>query len=141
MAALTDEQIEAIYFYTGWVQRWVQVNTALEQAVARIAMYPAQAARITNAIDATPSGILAQLTQLHDVTIPAAFKRLKALGVGSIKLSGSGELNELARQGQRLVGALCSILGVERDADIFRPGAGGRSGSRMGGTSSNCVVK
>jgi hypothetical protein len=51
--------------------------------------------------------------------------------VGTIQLSGHGELNMLAKQGQRLVGAICSILYVKRGDDVFKPGAG--NGWQVGG--------
>lgn len=124
--ALTDAQRADVYFFCGWPQRYVQVNTALEMALNAIALKPAQEALLGNSLTSNPPGLLAQARQLYDVTIPAAYKRLKAIKVGSIELSGPGELRELSRQGQRLVGAICSTLGVERDADVFSPGSGGR---------------
>ena len=135
MADLTEAQRAECYFFCGWPQRWVQVNTALEQALNKINTSPAQAALLTNGLFDSPVGILAQLRQHYDVTIPGAYRRLKALKVGSIELSGNGELRALEAQGQRLVNALCSILGVESDADVFKPGRGSRTGARMGGFS------
>ena len=133
MATATDAQKEAIYFYCGWPQRDVLVNTALENAIARISQNDAQWARIANTIGATPSGLLAQLASLHDVQIPAAYRRFKADKVGNIELTRGGEIRNLERQGQRLVGALCGVLGVLRDADVFRPGSGSSSAAQMGG--------
>ena len=129
MATPTEAQKEAIYFFCGWPQKYVQVNTALENAIARIATSDAQWARLTNVITATPSGLLAQLASLYDMQIPAAYRRLKAMKVGSIELTGNGELNTLQRQGRRLVSALCTTLGVLRDADVFAPGIGSVTGA------------
>ena len=132
MPALTAAQRADCYFFCGWPQRYVQVNTALEWALDAIAGKPEMQAIVGNLITASPSGLLAQLRLLYDVTIPAAYRRLKALKVGSIELSGNGELMALAAQGQRLVNSLCAVLGVGRDVDVFRPGSGSQTPG-MGG--------
>ena len=126
MPALTAAQRADCYFFCGWPQRYVQVNTALEWALDAIASKPEMQALVGNAITASPIGLLAQLRLMYDVTIPGAYRRLKALKVGSIELSGNGELRALEAQGQRLVNSLCAVLGVERDVDVFRPGSGSR---------------
>lgn len=121
---ITDAQEADAYFFCGWPQRWVQTNTSLEQALSAIAQKPGQLALLINEITATPKGLLAQARDLYDVQIPGAYERLMAKQVGTIQLSGHGELNMLAKQGQRLVGAICSILFVKRGEDVFRPGSG-----------------
>jgi len=148
VATPTEAQKEAIYFFCGWPQKYVQVNTALENAIQRIAVSDAQWARLANPIASTPSGLLAQLASLYDVQIPAAYRRLKAMKVGSIELSGPGELQMLQRQGRRLVAALCTTLGVLRDADVFDQGRGSVTGAASmsgiqptGGGSDNWVGK
>jgi hypothetical protein len=133
VATPTDAQKEAIYFYCGWPQRDVLVNTALENAIARLSQNDAQWARVANTAAATPAGLLAQLASLHDVQIPAAYRRLKADEVGTIKLTRGGEIRNLERQGRRLVGNLCTVLGVLRDSDVFEPGSGSSSAAQMGG--------
>ena len=148
MAVITDAQRADVYFFCGWPQRFVQVNTALEFALDVISTKPEMQALLTNAITATPPGLLAQARLLHDVTIPSAYRRLKALKVGSIELSGPGELRALARQGQRLVNAICGVLGAQRDVDVFSPGRGagapnlgGMYSYGSGGGDSNWVGK
>ena len=130
--ALTAAQRADCYFFCGWPQKYVQTNTALEWALDAIGNKAEMQAIVGNSLVQSPVGLLVQLRQLYDVTIPAAYRRLKALKVGSIELSGNGELRALEAQGQRLVNGLCNALGVERDADVFRPGRGSRT-PNMGG--------
>ena len=138
MADLTEAQKADVYFFCGRPQRWIQVNTALEQAMAKIVAFPAQAQLVTNGLTDSPVGLLAQLRRHYDVTIPSAYRRLQALKVGSIELSGNGELRALAAQGRRLVTGLRSILGVDRDpdctmdADVFGTTGSGASGGSEG---------
>ena len=131
---ITDAQEADIYFFCGWPQRWLQTTMSpLEQALRAIANKPVMLALLTNAITATPKGLLAQARDLFDVQFSGAYRRLKAIKVGSIELSGHGELNMLARQGQRLVGTICSVLDIQRGEDVFRPGSGRPgAGSLMG---------
>jgi hypothetical protein len=130
---ITDAQEADIYTFTGWPQAFLQTEMApVEMALRQIANKPGMLARITNSLFATPKGILAQLNDLHDVQMPAAYERLAARKVGTIELAGSGELNELARQGERLVGLLCSTLFIKRGNNIFKPGSGRGWDAAMG---------
>ena len=143
---VTDAQEADVYFFCGWPQRWLQTTMSpLEQALRAITQKPGMLALLTNSITVSPKGLLAQARDLFDTQIPAAYRRLKALKVGSIELSGHGELNMLARQGQRLVGTICSVLDIERGEDVFRRGAGRPgAGALMGeccGYSANWVGK
>ena len=148
MAALTDAQRADCYFFCGWPQRFVQINTELEFALNAIVQKPEMQNLLGNALTDSPPGLLAQARNLHDVTSPSAYRRLKALKVGSIELSGPGELRELCRQGRRLVNAICGVLGVHRgEVDVFGPGTGTNDysiGSVYGGrgaTAGNWVGK
>jgi hypothetical protein len=82
-------------------------------------------ALLTNLISASPKGLLAQARDLYDVKIPAAYERLQVFKVGPIEMSGNRELGMLAKQGRRLVGAICSALFVKRGQDVFNPSGGG----------------
>lgn len=113
--AFTEAQRVKIRFYLGWSARFHQFDSRLEQAM--------------NAVDADGSGetelqVEAVLTSLDAVTasLTAAHDRLKALAVGSIKLSGNGEINALRSEGRRHAGSLASTLGVEVRHDVFGSG-------------------
>lgn len=130
--AMTEAQIAEVYFFCGWPQRYVQINTAIEQAIDAIAAKPAQEALLTNGLTDSPVGLLAKVRYLYDVEIPKARKRLKARQVGKIVLPEHRELEQLAEEGRKLTGAICSCLGVERDADVFGSGKGGTMATRGG---------
>ena len=133
MAVPTEAQRADIYFFCGWPQRFTKSDTfALENGINSIAQVDAQWAIIANSLYDTPPGLLAQLRQLHDVTIPAAYQRLQVVKVGSIELDGGRELREYRNQGRRLVGALCGTLGVIRANDVFAPGVGSPTSARLG---------
>lgn len=142
--AFTDAQRADVYFFAGWPQRYVNVNTALEWAIDKIGQYPDQQAIIANTLTGTPPGLLAQLRRLHDVTIPAAYSRLRAVKVGSIDLDARAEINYLRSEGRRLVNSMCSALGIKRDADVFAPGDGSGAppmwGTRDGGAGSGGFI-
>lgn len=73
-------------------------------------------------------GLLASLAAI-DAQLASAPSRLKALKVGSIELSGFGEIDGLRAEGRRLVGRLCSLFGLTAPAfDVFSEG-----GDSMGG--------
>lgn len=87
-----------------------------------------------NAIDADPDSsnydnvvaLLAQITTMKNTTIPSCYGRLKAVEVGSIKISesrgmgGKGEeIAVLRSEGRRIVGELAVIFGVEVRHDVF----------------------
>jgi hypothetical protein len=129
MALLTDAQRAEVYFFCGWPQRWVQENTALEQAMNAIGGRPEMQALLSNSLVASPKGLLAQARLLYDVTIPATYRRLKATKVGTIELDARAEIRMLRDEGRRLVNGICTLLGVTADGDVFGPGEGGVAGS------------
>jgi hypothetical protein len=133
VAVPTEAQKADIFYFCGWPQRFIPTDAfPLEQGIAAISQIAAQWAIITNPIDGSPSGLLAQLRKLHDVTIPAAYERLQVIKVGPIELDGQRELRELRNQGRRLVSALCGTLGVIRANDVFAPGVGSYASARLG---------
>ena len=133
MAVPTEAQKADIYFFCGWPQRFVTSDAfPLEQGIGSIAQIDAQWNLIVNPLNGNPPGLLAQLRELHDVTIPGAYRRLKATQVGTIQLNAGRELRELRNQGKRLVGALCGTLGVIRANDVFAPGVGSFASSQLG---------
>ena len=136
MADLTEAQKAEVYFFCGQAQRFVQVNTAIEQGIAKINSFPDQQKLLTNGLTASPAGLLARARQHYDITMPAAYRRLKALKVGSIELSGGGELRVLAEQGRLMVKGIRTILGVMDvpGEDVFSTSFGFvAGGSQFGG--------
>ena len=115
--ALTEAQRVEIRRYLGWQARYWQMDSQLEQAM--------------NAMDTLPETLtsiglrLAELAVL-ETSITSARGRLKALAVGSITLSGPGEISALRSEGRRITASLAATLGVP-----VKPGAvfGGGSGS------------
>jgi hypothetical protein len=69
----------------------------------------------------TQSLVVVLLGKLDTVSaaIEAAYGRLKALEVGSIKLSGGGEIATLRSEGRRFAGQLAAAMGVEIRGDAF----------------------
>ena len=59
MADLTEAQKAEVYFFCGQAQRFVQVNTAIEQGIAKINSFPDQQKLLTNGLTASPAGLLA----------------------------------------------------------------------------------
>lgn len=129
MAVATEAQKRDIYFFCGWPQKNVQVNSALENAIGRVAANEAQWAFITNAVNGTPPGLLACLWDQWS-QIRAAQQRLMAVQVGSIQLNATREIEMLRNAGRQLVTALCSYLGVTRDADVFSPSSSSTGAAR-----------
>lgn len=64
-----------------------------------------------------------------DTKILDAHGRLKALKVGSIDLSGPGEIATLRAEGRRFVARLSAILGVAPRVDVFSSQAHGGAGN------------
>ena len=82
-----------------------------------LASTPETESLVTNALTATPPGLLACLRSV-DAELTAAHRRLKASKVGSIELNG-GEIGSLRMEGRRHVARLCALLGVEARTDVF----------------------
>ena len=134
MAVPTEAQRADIYYFCGWPQRYIPSDAfKIENAINSIAQVDAQWAIIANSLYDTPVGLLAQLRQLQDVTIPAAYERLQVMEVGPIKMDGGRELRELRNQGRRLTSALCKTLGVRREGDVFGTDSGIDAAATMGG--------
>lgn len=115
----TDAQRASIRWYLGWSARFHQSDSGLEQAMSAIDQ---------ETDGATNPLIVAQLTALDGIrdAIAAAYTRLKALEVGSIKLSGPGEIGMLRSEGRRLSGALAATLDVPTRHDVWS-GMGNKS--------------
>lgn len=127
---LSDAQRVAVRLYTGWPDGFGQWDARLEQAMNHVDNRPALLAQLTNAATGDPPGLLAQLA-LIDSRLFGAHGRLKAHAVGSITLNPA-ELLSLRGEGRRLVGRLCSLLGVERQTDVFSGSAPSRGGNFVG---------
>jgi hypothetical protein len=133
VADLTDAQKADVYFFCGQAQRFVQINTAIEQGIAKIQTYPAQRALLTNGLTDSPIGLLARARQHYDITMPAAYERLMALKVGPIELSGNQELRALADQGRLMVKGIRTIIGVTDlpGEDVFSTSFGSSDGGGL----------
>jgi len=128
--ALTEAQRVLVRLYTGWQDGFGQFDSRLEQAMNHVDNRAELLALVTNLTTDTPPGLLAQLASI-DSKLFGAHGRLKASAVGSITLN-PGELQALRSEGRRLVGRLCSILGIERGSDVFSGTAPGRAGGYVG---------
>ena len=112
--ALSDAQRAQVRKYLGWPARWWQTTSQLEQAMNALDQAAAELAEV-----------LTMLTELaaHDARITACYGRLKAMKVGSIELTGHGEILALRSEGRRLSGRLSAKLGVPIIQDAW--GSGG----------------
>lgn len=68
--------------------------------------------------------VIALITDLTtiDTDLKNSHGRLKADKVGSIELNRS-EISQRRSEGRRLVGRLCSLLGIKRGVDVFSSGS------------------
>lgn len=125
MPSFTGAQRTSIRRYLGWSARFAQVDTRLEMAINSVE-FDADAYNL----------IVSLLTKLDGVstTLDGTYGRLKALKVGSIELSGPGEIGTLRSEGRRFAGQLASILGVEVRHDAFG-GYGPKEYASWGGMS------
>lgn len=108
--ALTEDQKFQIRLYLGWSERFHQFDSGLEQAMAALETRPSAEAGVIV--------ILGELARI-DTAIVNAEARLKALKVGSIELTGGGEIGMLRDRGRQNVGRLSTVLGVEVRNDVF----------------------
>jgi hypothetical protein len=108
--AFTADQKAAVRLYLGWPARFWQMNSRLEQAMNAI---ESQAEEVT-----VCTTLLTSLAA-QDVLITACYGRLKALKVGSIELTGHGELMALRSEGRRLSGRLAATLAVDVQHDVW----------------------
>jgi len=121
--ALTEEQKLDVRMYLGWSERFHQFDSELEQAIAALETLPAAETRIVE---------LVAECQRIDASITAAEARLKALKVGSIELTGGGEIEMLRGRGRQAVGRMASLLGVEVRHDAFAAHAPRARATRTG---------
>jgi hypothetical protein len=121
--AFTDSQRAAVRLYLGWPARFWQMNSRLEQAMNAI---ESQAEEVT-----VCTGLLTELAA-HDTRITACYGRLKAMKVGSIELTGHGELMALRSEGRRLSGRLAATLAVDVQHDVWS-GSGPRQFASIDG--------
>lgn len=116
--ALTATQKAQVRFYLGmqdnlqeaWLSFTSQLNTLTAEGEVIVADLIDKLAAIDDQLEQAPS-------------------RLKALKVGSIELSGFGEIEGLRAEGRRLVGRLCSMFGISAPlADVYGEGSGSMGG-------------
>lgn len=108
--ALTEAQRSSVRLYVGWSERFHQFDSELEQAMNALATAPDGEAIVLAAVAACED---------IDVKLTAAHGRLKAMKVGSIGLSGPGEIRALRSEGRRHAGRIASVLGVSIRHDVF----------------------
>jgi len=126
----TDLQVARIRHFLGYTVGYADWWTALHGGLENIAQNsPADFAVITNALTASPPGLLAQLEDI-EVRMTGALSRIKASAVGSITLN-AGELQMLAQQGRRLAAALSQTVGVAIERDVFASGGSNLNASRF----------
>lgn len=110
MAFTGDEKVQ-IRMYTGWGNRFLQFDDALEQALYTTENDPD--------VQALVRAQLVELVRI-DAAITAAESRLKASTVGSIELNPM-ELDQLRGRGRQVAARLCRAIGVEARGDAFDP--------------------
>lgn len=121
--ALTDTQKAQVRFYLGYQDQFRNMNTTLESQLS--AGLSAEAEVIVGATLVSLAAVDTQLTAAHG--------RLKALKVGSITLTGDGEVKALRSEGRMYVGRIASLYGVQPINDVYAEAAGGGAASSMGG--------
>lgn len=123
MAFTLAEKVD-IRLYTGWSGRWHQVDSDLERAMSAIETEPEAETLIR--------GLLVSCRDI-DAKMVDAHGRLKAMKVGSIDLTGGGELDELRGEGRRFSGRICSHLGVDFREDCWAGASPSNTGGSRGG--------
>jgi hypothetical protein len=121
--ALTDAQKASVRFYLGYQDQFRNMNTALESQLS--AGLSSDAETLVIATLANLAAVDAQLLTAHG--------RLKAMKVGSITLTGDGEVMALRSQGRLYVGRLAAMYGVQPLNDVYAEAAGAGGASSMGG--------
>jgi len=107
--ALTGPQKAKIRQYLGWSFGFADRDSLLEQAFSGLETKPDEELLITDTL--ANGGVLASIEDI-DSKIVLAHKRLKASKVGDIALN-SMEIKQLCKEGDRFVGRLARMLGVE----------------------------
>lgn len=105
--AWTDTERLDIRLYTGWSDRYLQDDAALERALSA-----------TNGRAETETKVRAILAEIVVIEseLTAAHDRYKASNLGSIKLNPE-ETKNLRSRGREKSGRLCQIFGVEGQHD------------------------
>ncbi len=117
--ALTPEQKALCRQYLGWSFGFNDQDSHLEQSFSGLETKPAEEALLTNPL--AQGGLIESLQDI-DARLILAHKRLKAEKVGTIQLNHR-EVDDLRREGNRFVGRLARLLGVEvRDGGGFSSG-------------------
>lgn len=116
--ALTSTQKAQVRFYLG-------VQDGLQEAWLG---FTSLLSTLTVEGEALVVDLLGKLAAIDD-QLEQAPSRLKALKVGSIELSGFGEIEGLRAEGRRLVGRLGAMFGIyEPVADVYGEGGGSMGG-------------
>jgi len=114
--ALTGPQKAKCRQYLGWAFGFNDRDSHLEQSFSGLETKPDEELLITDTL--SNGGILASIEDI-DAKLVLAHKRLKASKVGDIVLNRM-EIKDLCKEGNRFVGRLSRMLGVEvRDGGGF----------------------
>ena len=108
--AWTDTERLNVRLYTGWSDRFLQDDGALERAL--------NATSGKTETETLVRAILAEIVVI-EAELTASHLRLQANGVGSIKLNPM-ELSNLRSRGREKSSRLCQIFGVEGRNDPWR---------------------
>lgn len=126
--ALSATQKAQCRQYLGWSFGFNDRDSHLEQSFSGLATKPDEELLLTDTLE--NGGIILSLIDI-DKKLVLAHKRRKATNVGDIKLNAK-ELRDLRSEGNRFVGRLARLLGVEvRDGGGFSDGL--PSSRTMGG--------
>lgn len=107
--AFTEAQKVGIYRFTGWSDRFHATDDTLNRAIVAIEMNRPE----------TEAVIVDLLTKCTDqvAAIVTAQRRLKALAVGPIQLTGAGEIETLRDVGRQWSAQIAQLLGVAMRRD------------------------
>lgn len=136
--ALTATQRADVRRYLGWSARFHQFDSRLEQAMNALDTEPEHELQVTDTL--ANNGLLAALADIEQ-KLRDAHGRLRAMKVGSIDLTGFGEVQSLRMEGRRYAKTLASILGVEVRNDVFSSSRTMTFASHGGMMSGNYVGK
>ena len=123
--ALTGPQKAKCRQYLGWAFGFNDRDSHLEQSFSGLETKPDEELLLTDTL--VNGGLIASLEDI-DAKLVLAHKRLKASKVGDIVLNAQ-EVKALCKEGNRFVGRLARLLGVE-----VRDGGGFSTSSPIGRT-------
>jgi hypothetical protein len=112
--AFTEAEKVQIRKWLGWSDRFLQVDSALERAMQAVGD------RVDSATEVR--AVLAEI-QTIKAEIVSARRRLKAHAVGTILLTGEGEIDTLRGVGMTLSKQLATMFGVETRTNPWFPGS------------------